>query len=358
MTKYKKNKILLLIPTLSAGGAERIMAFLASNLSKDLFDCTLVVIGSQKNVAYEVDNTRTIFLDKKRVLNAIPAIIRLVHQKKPDLVMSSIGHLNILLGYISIFFPHITFVGRQAGILKVSDGFSNVRKNYIFDLIRKLGLRKLDMIVCQSEDMLEDCVALFGISVDKLHIINNPITDSFTFTPKASKIANKHLAFVTVGRLEKVKGHERLLKVLSNFDQPFTYLIIGKGSRKDSLVELCEELGLKKQVKFIDYTQSVAEYLKQSDAFLQGSYAEGFPNALLESCAVGTPVLAYDAPGGTKEIVEHDINGFLASTDDEYLEQLVHFSRNPLDPKTVSDSVKRKFSKEIIIKRYEELFSS
>ena len=50
------------------------------------------------------------------------------------------------------------------------------------------------------------------------------------------------------------------------------------------------------QIKIIDY-------LSDSDFFIQGSYVEGFPNSVLESCSVGTPVIAFNCPGGTKEII-------------------------------------------------------
>ena len=89
--------------------------------------------------------------------------------------------------------------------------------------------------------------------------------------------------------------------------------------------------------------------------FLQGSYSEGFPNALLESCAVGVPVLAFNVPGGTKEIVTDNENGFLAADEKEFLEKL-HNHRS-WDPKYVSNFVYEKFNKQKILNDYEQLFT-
>jgi glycosyltransferase involved in cell wall biosynthesis len=87
---------------------------------------------------------------------------------------------------------------------------------------------------------------------------------------------------------------------------------------------------------------------------LQGSYSEGFPNALLESCVVGTPVIAFNVPGGTKEIIEDGVNGFLVKNENEFLEKL---NDNRIwDPEAIRESVVRKFSKEKILKQYENLF--
>ncbi len=88
--------------------------------------------------------------------------------------------------------------------------------------------------------------------------------------------------------------------------------------------------------------------------FLQGSYTEGFPNALLESCAVGIPVLAYNVPGGTKEIVEDEINGFLVENENEFLERLN--DKREWIPSSIRESVYKKFNKDKILKDYENFF--
>ncbi len=114
-------------------------------------------------------------------------------------------------------------------------------------------------------------------------------------------------------------------------------------------------MGITNKINYIPFTKNVSGYLHKAHYFLQGSYTEGFPNALLESCAVGTPAIAFDVPGGTKEIIENGINGFLVQNEDEFLERL---NKLPiLDPKTVSESVYKKFDKNIILDKYEQFFS-
>ena len=90
----------------------------------------------------------------------------------------------------------------------------------------------------------------------------------------------------------------------------FKYTIVGSGPLESLLKKKVVELGLEKNVDFIPYTNQVLNIVNAHDYFIQGSYFEGFPNALLESCTVGTPVLAFNAPGGTKEIVQEGVNGF------------------------------------------------
>jgi len=90
--------------------------------------------------------------------------------------------------------------------------------------------------------------------------------------------------------------------------------------------------------------------LVKHNLFLQGSYSEGFPNAALESCVMGTPVLAFNVPGGTKEIIENDVNGFLVNTEVEFLDCLKN--ERDWNRDNVINSVTKKFGRDTILKRY------
>ena len=195
---------------------------------------------------------------------------------------------------------------------------------------------------------------MHNVPVIKIVVINNPISEKFKL--KNENINNSVVQLITVGRLVKVKGHERVLAVLEKLKIPFHYTIIGTGPEKNNIQNLITEKKLNRKVTLINYTSEVENYLAKSDLFLQGSFTEGFPNALLESCAVGTPVIAFDAPGGTKEIIIEGINGFLASNQEEFYVKLNKSIKTNWDKQKIRKSVTEKFSKDIIIHQYENLF--
>jgi glycosyltransferase involved in cell wall biosynthesis len=160
--------------------------------------------------------------------------------------------------------------------------------------------------------------------------------------------------------LAKQKGHLRILEVLSGLNLPFKYTIVGDGPEKETIFNRIKELGLTDRIHHIPFSSEVPKLLAEHDVFLQGSYVEGFPNALLESCAVGTPVLAFNAPGGIDEIIEPGINGFIAEDVIDYrlkLEKLIpeiqHWHRSD-----VSNSVYRRYGRDKILEQYENLFKS
>jgi galacturonosyltransferase len=64
------------------------------------------------------------------------------------------------------------------------------------------------------------------------------------------------------------------------------------------------------KIKFISYVNDVSTIIKDSHVIIHPSYHEGMSNALLEAAACGRPLLASNIPG-CREIIEHDVNGFL-----------------------------------------------
>ncbi|WP_225036343.1 glycosyltransferase [Winogradskyella sp. SM1960] len=353
----KKIKIYFVLPTLYAGGAERVMSFVSQNLDKEKFHVTLVVIGLEKDSKFKITGCPVIFLNKSRVLNGAFSLSRLIAKEKPDIVVSSISHLIAMTGLISLFFSKTIFIGRQAGFSGSASFYdetykrkkSFLKKHFNYFLF---GTKQIDHFICQSNDQKENVMKAFGIDSQFISVINNPITNYDIIKTKKSQNSTKK--YITVGRLSKEKGQVRILRILSKLTFPFKYLIIGEGPQYDEILSEVEKLGLKDKVSFISYTNNVSEYLVKSDMFLQGSYSEGFPNALLESCAVGTPVIAFDAPGGTKEIIEDEINGFIVADEIKFLERLN--DKKDWNPKQIRESVYKKFSTDKILSDYETLF--
>jgi len=335
-----------MIPNLTPGGAERVFAFISQNLNSDKFETELLVTGKSDQTSYVVDKVSVKYLEKDRVLAAIPKLITYLAKKRPKIVLSSIGHLNMVSGFLSIIFPSIRFIIRP----------SNVESKDSGGWIAKRCFSAVYAVICQSADMAKNFSQRYGIPMKKITIIGNPVTNVEELKAKSGEYIEQTQKFITVGRLNEVKGHSRILKILGQLDKKFHYTIIGDGPEKENLLAQIDSLQLNSKITHIPYTNKVNDYLLQSDLFLQGSYSEGFPNAVLESCTMGTPVLAFDVPGGTKEIIKHKTNGFLVDNEDEYLKVLA--ANHSWNRNEVRLSVLSKFSPEIVLASYEKLLSS
>ncbi|SEQ45920.1 Glycosyltransferase involved in cell wall bisynthesis [Hyunsoonleella jejuensis] len=356
----KRKKIVFVLPDFTSGGAERVMSFVAQNVSKHNFEVSLWAAGFKKNTTYNLDGLDVTYFNKDRVLKAIPCFFNSIRKTKPDIVISSIGHVNTVMGFLSLLFPKTKFVGRVSNVISVRSNYLNDNEKTFFSRLplSRFGYKFLDIILCQSRDMFDDMKLNYNIPDAKLKIINNPISDGFKFNDREWKKGDT-IKFITVARLKKQKGHERIVNVLSKLDLNYKYTIIGDGPEKEPLFDKIKAYGIEDKVIHIPFTKNVAEYLQKSDFFLQGSYVEGFPNSLIESCAVGTPVIAFKAPGGLNEIIENGINGLISNDETEYLEN-IHKAVSEIqwNLKKVSESVNIKFNKETIIKNYEDFFNS
>lgn len=353
------NKIVIffVIPNLKAGGAQRIMSYLAQNINSSLFLVKLIIVGVKNSDDFTVKDIDVLYLNKTRVLTAIPTLFRLFFQEKPSIVFGSIGHVNMLLGFFAFIFRKIKFVGRESSVFSERIKYSSPKSNFFFFLMKFL-YSKLTGIICQSNDMRDDLIKSFNLSPLKLFTINNPITELKIFDKKVFN--SDKVKFITIGRLSKEKGILRVLKSLSKLNKyNFEYTLIGSGSMHDEIIKEVDKLNLKNNFIYVPHSNNVLEYLSNHDYFLQGSYVEGFPNTLLESCSVGTPFIAYNAPGGTKEIFQSGVNGYLVNSDEEFTYALSDIKNlKKLNRSHVMSSVVDKFSEKRILGEYENYFLS
>ncbi|WP_298475030.1 glycosyltransferase [uncultured Maribacter sp.] len=356
-TVSHKKKVLLLLPSLKAGGAERVLSFLAKNLDSELFNVRLLVIGSKEESVYDYSGVEVKFLNKKRLFTSVFPLMQTIVAFRPQIVLSSIVHLNIFSGIMAFFFRKIKFIAREASVLSIMGAFD--KKNNILNFLSKQVYGNFSCIICQSKDMLIDLNENYKISKKKLIIINNPITEP-TMVKESINGFPELIRFVTVGRLSEEKGHERVLRCLAGSSiEDYHYTIIGEGILKNHLLEVIKELKIENKISFIPFTFNVLDELRSNHIFLQGSYVEGFPNAVLESCLVGTPIIAFDSPGGTKEIIDENVNGILVKNENDFKDTLNTGVVNllKLEPLLISNSVKVKFSSKKIIEQYQELFT-
>ena len=352
------KKILFILPSLKAGGAERIVSFLANNFDQNVFEIKIAVIGFKKDAVYNLDDLDVTFFNQDRILNAIIPLFKSIKNENPDIVFGSIRHVNILLGIYNLIFKNVRFIVREASVMSIMSKFSN-SKNQTPNFLVKFLYNKLDAIVCQSNDIKKDLKYELGIRESKLITINNPITQIKQLSTNKTEYP-EIIKFITIGRLSEEKGYLRILKGLAKVkNYSYLYTIIGSGPLELKIKNLANEVGILDKIKFIAYTSKVLDFLSNSDFFIQGSYVEGFPNAVLESCSVGTPVLAFNCPGGTKDIIEDGINGFLAVTEDDFNKTLQNLNEIPsFERAVVRASLSKKFSSQKIIKEYENLFLS
>lgn len=355
----KKKSIIFILPDLNAGGAERIVTTIANHLSREKFEPKIMLMRKEGAYLEIVKNdVEIIDLKIQRIRNSLFPILKEIRSRKPDLVFSGFGEVNAYLSFFMKLFPKTKFIARETNVVSKHVTRKEIRFFYKF-------YNNYDKIICQSDDMMNDLLANFNIKKEKIVKINNPV--DFNFIEEKLAISEKPEHFnsdfkniVAIGNLSSRKGFDNLLKVFSHLKNEKILLhILGDGRDKELLHQMKEDLQLE-NVIFHGQQKNPYQYLKFADLFILSSRYEGFPNVLLEAGACGIYSLANNCPGGINEIIQPNINGeiFNIENHEGFAKEMVRILSENHDKNIIKESIKSRFSKEIILKKYSELLFS
>lgn len=353
-----RRKLLFLLPTLSGGGAERVVITLIQNLDSERFQIGLAVVDL-RNAVYLADvppHVELIDLNARRVRFALPGILRLVWSRQPDVVFSTLGHLNLALAVSRPLFPKgPLYCARETNIVSLVN--AAYRKPWLWNLAYRLFYRRFDLVICQSRAMRDDLVQKHALPAAKTVVIHNPIDTERVRALAGTAIAsasNGKLRLLSVGRFSFEKGFDLAIEALALCRRrDIEWTILGVGPLWQEMEALARSRGVDDQIVFGGFQSNPYPYYRRADAMVVSSRFEGFPNAVLEALACGLPVIATPAPG-VAELVGSVPGCILANeiSAEALADEIAHF--NP--GLRIGPEALRPYELAVIVKRYEEAF--
>jgi glycosyltransferase involved in cell wall biosynthesis len=314
----QRPRVLLLIPHLGGGGAERVTSLLAEGLCGVNHEIHLGLITQTTPFTSHFSRSVHVHgLDARRVRASAIPLLRLVWNLSPDVILSGMAHLNFLVLLLRPFFPFKTHVLiRQNGT--VSSTLTTGKLPFYTRLLYRLLYHRADWVICQSKSMAQDLSTETGTPRKKLVILQNPV-DVDQIRRVASTSVNRwsgpgpHL--LAVGRLSTEKGFDMLLQALATLKFRFPaadLTILGAGPEEAALRAQCKELEIDAAVRFPGHVEDPAAYFPGASVFVLSSHHEGLPNALLEAAAAGLPLVALPASGGIAALMRGNPGEWLA----------------------------------------------
>ena len=358
------KKITFLISSLSGGGAEAVCVNIANGLASRGWDVTLVVLHT-KNSAYHDRVSQKVNLKVLEVSNARYSLVALrnyVKTQKPTQIVVFNYELAVIMVFVRmITFEKFTLIARNISILSQKKQLtSGIWYKYIVRAFIDKFYIQADHIINQCEAMREDILQLYSLDRSKTSVIYNPVNELVqNYVTKYGVENKKENYFLCVGRLESVKAFHYAIEAFANVSSEMSHMrlkILGKGSLEPKLKELANRLGIAHKVDFEGFQKDVLPYYTRAYATLLTSLYEGFPNVLIESITLGTPVVAFDCPGGTKEIVQDGVNGYLVEYQNmsDLKCKMKEVINKKWDSAEVANSATR-FSLDIALDRWEKL---
>jgi glycosyltransferase involved in cell wall biosynthesis len=318
MPANSRPRILLLIPHLGGGGAERVMALLARGLPDEKYELHLGLITQTETSEALPASVHVHALGAPRVRAGAFRLLRLVWQLKPDLILSGIYHLNFLVLLLRPFFPRGTHVlVRQNGTVSTTLAIGGL-PGYT-RLLYRLLYRRADSVICQTQSMAEDLSRELGVAQNRLAVLPNPvdveeIRNFIGQNPAPQTGPGPQL--LAVGRLSPEKGFDLLLRAMVSVRSEFpeaSLLIAGSGPEEAALKAECHALGLDSAVRFAGYIDCPWTFFPAATLFVLPSRNEGLPNALLEAAAAGLPIVALPASAGVAKLLRDQPGVWLAA---------------------------------------------
>lgn len=191
-----------------------------------------------------------------------------------------------------------------------------VGKDASFSPVVSYSLHESDGVTAVSKFLAEATQETFHTGID-IRVIPN-----FIDLQRFQKLNKEHFRKLLASDEEKVLMHtsnfrkvKRIEDCILVFEKvrkkmPAKLLMVGDGPERIKAEELCRQLGLCEDIKFLGKQQSVEELLAVSDLFLLPSGSESFGLAALEAMACGVPVISSNT-GGIPEVNEDDYSGYL-----------------------------------------------
>ena len=361
-----KSKVLIILPGIfggkdrTMGGSERMVVNLCNNLDRSKIDVVLCLLNAKENYENIIKpDVKTVVLDT-RVYTSLFKIIKIIKSEKPDIIMSTLTHLNI---YLSIFrfliSSKIKIVARESNVLSL---FLS-KKSFIQRIACRVFFKRFDKIIAQSKDMEEDLNKNFSVPNNKIVVINNFVDENFIERKLSERIEedifpNDRINLLSIGRLFYQKGYDILLHSFSKFEYKDDYYltILGDGPEREPLETLILKLNLEGHVCLKGYVDNPYKYMACADVFISSSRFEGFPNVVIESLVCGLPVVSSFYIGGINEILSDSDFGQIINIEDvSELQNAINNVRHK-DKGVIKQKALDRYSKDRLLKKYESVF--
>jgi glycosyltransferase involved in cell wall biosynthesis len=312
--------VVLIIPSLAAGGAQRVIVQLANHWAQRRWPISLVTLAARHEDFFTLhsgiarlalgltgESSHPIAAIAKN-LQRIRRLRTAIRHAHPDVIISFIDQTNVLtlLAAVGLRIPVV--VAERTDPRHHAIG-------RVWSALRRWTYPWADAVVVQTvsvQRFVENAVAGCAVRVVPNAVCPPAVPDS-----PAIEVAERRV-ICGAGRLSQEKGFDRLIEAFGQVAGKFPgwrLLIYGDGPERKRLEQLAAQRA-PGRVELPGWAADVAAMFREAAIFALPSRYEGFPNSLLEAMSHGVPAVCFDCESGPSEIVRHELDGLLVPPDD------------------------------------------
>jgi glycosyltransferase involved in cell wall biosynthesis len=379
-------KVAHIITRLILGGAQENTLITCKGLAARGHKVTLITgpaLGPEGHLFAQTKNQKfqTIVVDKLRrqispVLD-IPAyreIKTLLEKIQPDIVHTHSAKAGILGRYAAYRLRKWPKIIHTVHGLAFHE-YQNKLLNKFYIAVEKAAAKKTDAFISVADAMTQKSLAA-GIGSAEQYITAYSAIEEDDFLRPITKqersqfhkrydIPDNAIVLVTIARLFHLKGHEYIIEsakdLAGRFDKCI-WLFVGDGILKEQLQKQIADYGLSDKFRFTGLlpVEQMPLVIQSSDILVHCSLREGLARVLPQAMLCGKPAISFDIDGAN-EVVNPDTGRLIEPENVEQLtdacaELIANENLRIRLGKNGRESVKEKFSPEVMVDKIEELY--
>lgn len=305
--KVEKIKVLHIIPSLYAGGAEKLieesLPIMKNNYNIDVEVLLLTDRGNVFDKKLKENNIKINVSPHKKIRSIKNIFYILEHIKRNhyDIVHSHLFPCNYWASLVS----KLIFKNKPKLVTTEHSTHNKRRNKFYFKPVEKFIYYSYDTVISISEGTQQNLVNWIKPKCkDKFVVIENGINLENFINAEPYKKSDLDISFnestkllCMVGSFRKQKDQATIIRAMKELSDDTFLLLVGDGPLRLENENLAKELKVDERVKFLGIRKDVPRIFKTSDIVIVSSHWEGFGLVAAEGMAAGKPVIASDVPG-------------------------------------------------------------
>lgn len=364
------NTISLMVSSLSGGGAEGVCVNIANCFAEKGWKVDLVIYNLNNEDIHDRLSAKVnlVVLNVNHARQSSMPLLKYIFKNKPEKILVFNYEISVLLVILRLIFRlKIKIISRNINTLSIKiDQFKqqNFWTKFVVSNLIKFFYKKIDHIVNQCYGMQDDLLSIYP-GLNKISsVIYNPLPSRYEDYENKNDLTRikKKNYILFVGRLEKQKALHYAIEGFYKIADIFPDLrlkIVGKGSLEWDLKQKVNEYGISNRVDFEGFQKNIIPYYLYAKATILTSIYEGYPNVLIESLCMNTPVVSFDCRSGPNEIIKDGVNGYLVKylDIDDLKKKLTLTLKNKFNYKDLKNTINHN-KMSIVFENYEKLINS
>lgn len=367
MADPREIDVLHVIGSLSLGGAERNLYYLAPYMAKSRLRYGICCLTERGHFGPEVERVGVpvweLGFRKRYTFSSIWRLSRLLRRHKVKVL-----HTHLFISGV---------IGRLAGVLAGTpvmishEHGKTLWKSWYHRLFERMILPSTDARIAVSKDIIDLRMKYEHTPRSKMRLVRNAVD------PRAFEVGEEvrtalrreiglenNFVIGTVGRLVDAKAHDLLIDVAGDVcarRPEARFVLVGEGELGETLKQLVQSRGLSDKVIFLGRRTDIPALMAAMDIYLITSKREGLPLALIEAMMSAKPIIS-TAVGAIPDTISPGKEGILVGPEakPDLMEAVMALMDDPGLRKAMGEAARKKavalFSPERILEEIEAVY--